>query len=114
MLMPKPILAFPLTAALLLWPGLAALAGDDEAARTKQGLDAFRAYLKKEHPDKKWQQGPARLDSAALRAAYSEQRLYYVYASPPLPPGANIKSVQEAYRRQLEDIRKHHISLTVR
>ena len=111
---PKRTLSCTLAAALLLLPGLAVLAGDDEAARSKQELDAFRAYLKKEYPDKKWQQGPTRLDSAALRAAYREQRFYYVYSSPPLPPGANIKSVQEAHRRRVEDIRKNYVSLTVR
>jgi len=109
---PTRTLALTLAAALL--PILAAPAADDEAARTKEGLDAFQAYLKKEHPDKKWQQEPTRLDSAALRTAYGNQRLYVVYSSPPLPPGANIKSVQEAYRRQVEDIRTNHVSLAVR
>lgn len=113
---PMRTLACVLSAAL---PFVVCLAGrsadgDDEAARTREGLDAFRAYLKKEYPDKKWQQGPSRLDSPALRAAYGNQRFYVVYSSPPLPPGANIKDVQDAYRRQVEDIRTNYLSLTVR
>jgi hypothetical protein len=110
----KPTLPFASVVLLLVLPGLSAMAGDQEATRTKQDLDAFRGYLKKEHPNKKWQQGPTRLDSAALRTAYGERRFYYVYSSPPLPPGANIKSVQEAYRRRAEDIRKNYLALTVR
>lgn len=60
---------------------------DDEAARTKEGLEAFQSFLKKTYPEKKWQQGPSRLDSPALKAAYPGQRLYFVYSTPPLPPG---------------------------
>lgn len=100
--------------AVTLLPVLAAHAADDEAARTKAGLEAFRAYLKKEHPGKKWQAGPTRLDSPALRTAYGDRRLYFVHSSPPLPPGANIESIQEAYRRRVEDIRTNHVSLAVR
>lgn len=103
-----------LTLAVTLLPFLAAHAADDEAARTKDGLEAFRAYLKKEHPGKKWQAGPTRLDSPALRTAYGDGRLYFVHSSPPLPPGANIKAIQDAYRRQVEDIRANHVSLAVR
>lgn len=79
-----------------------------------EGLDLFRTYLKKTFPDKKWQQGPSLLDSPALRTAYPGQRFYFVYSTPPLPPGANLPSVQEAHRRQVEEIRKHYISVTVR
>ena len=107
-------LACVLSAALPLVVCIAARSADDEAARTREGLDAFRAYLKKEYPDKKWQQGPSRLDSPALWAAYGGQRFYVVYSSPPLPPGANIKEVQEVYRRQVEDIRTNYLSLAVR
>src|SRR5690349_431030 len=61
--MPLSTYAFPSALALLLLPGLAVQEGEQEATRTKQDLDAFRAYLAKEHPGKKWQRGPARLDS---------------------------------------------------
>src|SRR5690349_2224992 len=107
MVMPMPTLALRSALALLLLPGFTARAGEDKAAPTKQDLDAFRAYLEKEHPGKKWQRGPARLDSPALRAAYGDRRFSYVYSTPPLPPGANIGSVQEAHRRRVEEIRKH-------
>jgi hypothetical protein len=111
MQMPTP--SFPWALALLLVARLPALAGDDEAARTKQDLDALRAYLTREYPGKKWQHGPARLDSPALRAAYGGRRFYHVYSSPPLPPGANLKSVQEGHRRRVEEIRKSYVALVV-
>ena len=100
-----------LCVASLLLPALAASAGD-EAARDKVGQDAFVAYLRKEHPGKRCQSGPSRLNAAAVRAAYGNRRFYFVFSKPPLPPGATIKSVQDAYRRKVEDIRKNHISLT--
>jgi hypothetical protein len=107
-------LVFLLSALLLFNLPAQSATGDADAAGTREGLDAFRAYLKKTYPDKKWQQGPSRLDSPALRAAYRGQRFYYVYSSPPLTPGANIESVQDAHRRQVEDIRNHYISIAVR
>jgi hypothetical protein len=99
-----------LAAVLLLLPALAP--ADD--ARAKDGLSAFQAYLKDHYADKKWQTGPDQLDAPAIRAAYGKARFYYVFSAPPLPPGANIGSVQEAYRRRLEEFRKTYISLTVR
>ena len=109
-------LAGTLAAASLFLPCLATRAADDdaEATRTREGLTAFRAYLTKHHPDKKWQAGPARLDSAAVQAAYGKLRFYHVFSSPPLPPGANIKSVQEAYRNRVADIRTNYVSVAVR
>ena len=97
-----------LAAALLLLPGLAARAADDD------GLNAFQAYLKDHYADQKWQTGPDRLDAPAVRAAYGKQRFYYVFSAPPLPPGANIPSLQEAFRRRMEEFRKTYISLTAR
>src|SRR5579872_4687837 len=113
---PMRTLGCLLAAALGLTPGLATRAADDdtEAARGKEGLAAFRAYLKKQYPDKKWQAGPSRLDSPALRAAYGGQRFYFVFSRPPLPPGANLGGVQDAYRRKVEEIRKNYVSLTAR
>lgn len=90
-------------------------AGHDSAPeRTKEGLDAFQAYLTKEYPGKKHTVGPNSIDSAALRAAYPRQRFCYVFTAIPLQPGANLKEVQEAHRRAVEEIRKNHLSLTVR
>jgi hypothetical protein len=100
-----------LALALPLGLTVAARAADDEATRT---LEAFQAYLKKQYPDKKWQVGPTRLDCPPVRAAYGQQRFYYVFSAPPLPPGANLPSLQEAYRRRVEEFRKDYISLTAR
>jgi hypothetical protein len=100
-------------AALLGW-ALIAIAENAEPARGKEGLDAFRAYLKKQYSDKKWQTGPSRLDSKAIQSAYGTQRFYFVFSRPPFPPGANIKSIQDAYRRRLAEFNKTHISLVVR
>src|SRR5262249_27687484 len=49
-----------------------------------------------------------------VRAAYGKDRFYYVFSAPPLPPGANMPEVQEAFRRRAEEVRKSYISLTVR
>jgi hypothetical protein len=103
-----------LAAACLLAAGLAAPAGEKkqppDADKADQG--AFKAYLAKQHPGKKWQQGPTRLDTPEIRKAYGKRKFYYVFSAPPLPPGARIKSVLEAYRKRLEEYTKHYISLT--
>jgi hypothetical protein len=105
----------PLALALSQLMGLVAPAADDEAERTIQGLELFQAYLKKEHPDKKWQKGPSRLEFPAIRMAYGDLRLYVVYSSPPLAPGgARVSKAQEVYRREVEDIRTNYISVLAR
>ena len=52
---------------------------DNAPNRIKEGLDAFQAYLTEEYPRKKYKIGPNSIDSAALRAAYPQQRFCYVY-----------------------------------
>ncbi len=87
---------------------------DNAPQRIKEGLDAFQAYLTKEYPQKKYMIGPTSIDSDALHAAYPQQRFCYVYTSIPLPPGANIKEVQETHHRMVVEIHKNYLSLTVR
>ena len=87
---------------------------DNAPNRIKEGLDAFQAYLTKEYPGKKYEIGPNSIDSAVLRAAYPQQQFCYVFTFLPWRPGANLKEVQENHRREVEDIRKNYLSLTVR
>ena len=94
-----------LASALLL--GAGALSADDKA-----DLTGFRDYLKQNHPDKKWQTGPERLDSPELRKAYENRRFYYVFSAPPLPGGA-FQPVDKI-QRQLEEFRKQFVSVTIR
>src|SRR5262245_42821051 len=104
-----------LLVALCLWQrfSVSAQAGKEDKATTAD-LDVFRKYLAKQFPDKKWQTGPARINSAEVEKVYGKQRFYYVFSAPPLPPGANIKEVQEAYRRRLQEFRESYISALVR
>jgi hypothetical protein len=90
-------------------------AGDKEAnaKQTKMDLEALKDFLPKNYPKKKWQTGPTRLDTPELRQAYEKRRFYFVFSALPLPPGANIKSVQEAYQRRVLEFRATFISLTV-
>ncbi len=81
--------------------------------RTKEDLAAFKSYLEKKAAEKKWQTGPARIDSDEVRKSYEKRRFYYVFSAPPLPPGANTPEVQKAYQQRLEEFRKNYISLTV-
>lgn len=87
---------------------------EDDVRQPTDDLALFKSYLEKNYKDKKWQHGPTRIDSEAVRAAYGKRRFYYVRSSPPLPPGANLPDLIERYKRDLEEYRKgDFISLTV-
>jgi hypothetical protein len=100
-----PFLAF---SALAL---LTASAPDQDPS--KDDLATFKQYLEKNHKGKKWQTGPARLDSKEIQKAYPDQRFYYVFSSPPLPPGAALPELIERHRRAMEEYTKDYISVTV-
>ncbi|MBO0725325.1 MAG: hypothetical protein J2P52_06975 [Blastocatellia bacterium] len=74
----------------------------------------FQSYLEANKPGKKWQIGPARIDSEEIRKAYGNLRFYYVHSSPPMPPGAPLPELLEEYDRKMEEYQKQFISLTFR
>jgi hypothetical protein len=80
---------------------------------SKDDLATFKQYLEKNHKGKKWQTGPARMDSKEIQKAYPDLRFYYVFSSPPLPPGAPLPELIERYKKAMEDYRQNHISVTV-
>jgi hypothetical protein len=103
-------------AAFLLAADFAALAGEKKSAGdgAKTDADAVKAYLAKHYRGKKWQQGPTRLDTPEIRKAYGKLRFYFVYSSPPEPPGAVNKEILAEYARRFDDYRNNYMSLTVR
>ncbi len=108
-------LHFWAAAALLLAAGIAAPSGEKKPAgdAAKADLAAFRAYLAKHYPGKKWKEGPTRLDTPEIRKAYGSRRFYYVFSAPPMEPGVTGPSVYEEYARRFDDYRKNYMSLTV-
>jgi hypothetical protein len=102
-------------AVFLLAADLAAPAGERKSAgdAAKADTAAFKAYLAKHYPGKKWKQGPTRIDTPETRKAYGSRRFYYVYSTPPMEPGVTGKYVYEEYIRQFEEYRKNYVSLTV-
>jgi hypothetical protein len=84
----------------------------DEQARAD--LTKIQGYLEENKPGKKWQTGPARMDSEEIRKAFGDLRFYYVYSSPPAPPGADLQELHEEFKLKTEEYQKHFISLTVR
>jgi uncharacterized repeat protein (TIGR03806 family) len=85
----------------------------EDATPVKKDLKAFHDYLDKSYPKKKWQVRPTQLDSAGLREAYPNRRFYYVFSSPPLPPGAANKELIEAYHNKMKEFQEHYIALAV-
>jgi hypothetical protein len=81
--------------------------------QTRADVTAFNAYLAKNYPKKNWQTGPSRLDSAELRKAYGQRRYYFVFSSPPLPPGAALPDLLKRYQENIRDYQKNAISLTI-
>jgi hypothetical protein len=90
-----------------------AIAQTEEIQQSTNDLLVFKKHLGTAYPDKKWQTGPSRLDSRDVQTAYPGRRFYFVFSSPPLPPGAFSKQLQEDFRRRSEEFRKSFISVTV-
>jgi hypothetical protein len=82
--------------------------------KTMADLTKFRNYMEEFKPGKKWQTGPATMDSEEIRKAYEKLRFYYVFSSPPLPPGADLPELHEEFALKMEAHQKQYISLTVR
>jgi hypothetical protein len=85
--------------------------------QTKDDVVAVRAYLEKSKPGKRWDIGPARIDSAEIRQAFPQSRFYMVSSTVPgpyisgVPPSpAQIEAHQKANAEKM----KNYISLTVR
>jgi hypothetical protein len=81
----------------------------------KADLAKFRNYLEEIKPGKKWQTGPALMDSEEIRKAYyGKLRFYNVFSSPPMPPGAPLPELLEEYEQKLDVYQKQFISLTIK
>jgi hypothetical protein len=81
--------------------------------QTGADLIKFRNYLEEIEPGKKWQTGPARMDSEEIRKAYEKLRFYYVFSSPPHPPGADLPELHEEFKRKMDEYQKQFISLVI-
>src|SRR5262245_54310043 len=81
---------------------------------TRADLAKFQSYLEENKPGKKWQTGPARMDSEEIRKAFGKARFYYVFSSPPMPPGAPLPELLEAHQLRMEVYQKEFISLIMR
>jgi hypothetical protein len=81
--------------------------------KTTADLAKFRNYIEEIMPGKKWQTGPALMDSAEIRKAYEKQRFYYVFSSPPMPPGAPLPELLDEYKLKLDEYQKQFISLVI-
>ena len=85
----------------------------DEQTQTAADLTKFQSYLEENKPGKKWQTGPARMDSEEIRRAYGKVRFYSVHSSPPLPPGAPLPELLKEYELKMDEYQKQFVSLTV-
>jgi len=102
--------------ALMLDFGIATRTAGQNAQdeQTKADFAKFQSYLEENKPGKKWQTGPARMDSEEIRKAFGNARFYYVFSSPPLPPGAPLPELIDEHQQKLEVYQKQFISLTMR
>ena len=82
--------------------------------KTMADFTKFRNYMEEFKPGKKWQTGPATMDSEEIRKAYEKLRFYYVFSSPPMPPGADLPELHEEFARKMEEHQKQFVSLTMR
>jgi hypothetical protein len=82
--------------------------------KTMADLTKFRNYMEEFKPGKKWQTGPAPMDSEEIRKAFENQRFYYVFSSPPMPPGADLQELHEEYELKMKEYQKEFISLIIK
>jgi len=87
---------------------------ENQQTQIAADLTRFRNYVEEVKPGKKWQSGPTPMDSEEIRRAYGQARFYSVYSSPPMPPGARLPQLIEAYQLKMEEYQKQFISMTVR
>lgn len=101
--------------ALMLNLGIATHTVGKNAQNEQAGADLtkVRNYLEEYNPGKKWQTGPAAMTSEEIRRAYEKLRFYYVFSSPPQPPGADLAELHEEYKEKMEVYQKQFISLIV-
>jgi hypothetical protein len=101
--------------ALMLTIGITTRTAGNNAEGQQTGADLtnFRNYLEEVKPGKTWQSGPTPLDSAEIRKAYGNLRFYYVYSSPPLPPGAPLQELLEEFELKMKAYQEQFISLTM-
>lgn len=97
---------FVLAAALLL-------CATAQAAPLPQDLVTVRKYLAAHHAGKTWQVGPTQIDTAELRKLLPRLRFWYVFSSPPLPPGAPLKESLDAYNREMAAYHRHRLTAVV-
>jgi hypothetical protein len=102
--------------ALMLDFGIATRTAGKNAqdAQTMADVAKFQSYLEENKPGKKWQTGPTRMDSEEIRKAFGKARFYYVFSSPPAPPGAALPELIEEHQRRMEEHQKQFISLVMR
>jgi hypothetical protein len=102
--------------ALMLNFGIATRPPGQNAQAEQAGADLtkFRNYMEEFKPGKKWQTGPSLMESEEISKAYGNARFYYVYSSPPLPPGADLPELHAEYAQKMEEHQKQFISLTMR
>src|SRR5215510_16318249 len=101
--------------ALMLDLGIATCTAGKNAQdeQMKADFTKVRNYIEEIEPGKKWQTGPAFMDSAEIRKAFGKQRFYYVFSSPPMPPGAPLQELLDEYKLRLDEYQKQFISLTI-
>jgi hypothetical protein len=102
--------------ALMLDFGIATCTAGKNAqdAQTMADLTNIQSYLEENKPGKKWQTGPARMDSEEIRKAYEKARFYYVFSSPPMPPGAPLPELLKEHEERMEVYHKQFISLAIK
>jgi hypothetical protein len=102
--------------ALILDFGIATRTAGKNAqdAQTMADFAKFQSYLEENKPGKKWQTGPARMDSEEIRKAFGKARFYYVFSSPPLPPGAPLPELLEEHQLRMKEYQDKFISLIMR
>jgi hypothetical protein len=85
-----------------------------EDPTAKADNTAFRAFLKENKLEDTWQKGdPIRMDTDAVRKAYSGYRAYYTFGSMPLGGGANTPEREKAHQQALAEYRKNSLSIAV-
>jgi hypothetical protein len=73
----------------------------------------FQDHLVRNQLATHWDGAPTRIESEEIRRAYGDRHFYFTFKAAPLPPGAQLPELIDAYKQAMQEYQKHSLRITV-